>query len=283
MIESTALQVRRAEEAGCDLKAALRLLRQLTLDEFGELLQELPSEKYPNLSSLLPRSTPAAVQKEWTGASGTELLRQSVSFLNFVVANYADVGATRISRATVLDFGCGWGRLLRLMLYFVDSERLYGCDAWDSSLRHAREAKIPAHLAKSAVLPEELPFSEVDFDLIYAFSIFTHLSETVTLTALRAMRERIHDDGLLVITVRPIDFWDFAGESRWQDYSGLSAQHRERGFAFLPADPSADNPTYGDTSMSREYLESHAKGWAIAKMGRTLTDPYQVFLCLKPA
>lgn len=34
----------------------------------------------------------------------------------------------------ILDYGCGWGRLLRLMNYYSDPDRVCGVDAMQESL-----------------------------------------------------------------------------------------------------------------------------------------------------
>jgi len=165
--------------SGLPREGVLSAMRRTSIDAFGELLLELPSADFPHLSELLPRKTPDDVQKQWTGNCGITLLRQSVSFVNTMVASYAELTGKDVANSNLLDFGCGWGRLLRLMLYFTPPEKLFGCDAWDVSLEHARAANLGVSLAKSDVTPDALPFPGVGFDLIYAFSIFTHLSRPV--------------------------------------------------------------------------------------------------------
>lgn len=270
------------ERTGGSLEQLLPRLRAMTLDQFGELLLELPSSEYPKLSAILPKKAPDSVQQQWTGSSGITLLRQSTSFVNFLVTTYTEITGQSIARAKVLDFGCGWGRLLRLMLYYVDPKQLYGCDAWEESLGHIRAARIPASIEKSETIPTDLPFPPgVEFDLIYAFSIFTHLSEPATTAVLRAFGKRISKRGILVITIRPEEFWDFLSERRQQDCGALQREHQQRGFSFLPADSKKRESVYGDTSISRQYLESHFPELEIVKMGNTLIDPYQTFGVLR--
>jgi SAM-dependent methyltransferase len=264
-----------------DLNASLAQLRHLTLDQFGELLLSLPDRSLPHLSSLLPHNTPDEVQNTWTGAAGTTLLRQSVAFLNSVASEYAQACGRGLADATVLDFGCGWGRLLRLLPYFLDPAGIYGCDAWDVSLAHAQAAKVLGTLAKSDLLPASMPFPGIHFDLIYAFSVFTHLSEVAARACLAAMRRNISKDGLVIITVRPEEFWTFLGKDKNVDFSVQLEQHRNSGFAFVAA--GSTSPDYGDTTISKEYLMELAPGWKITRMGNTLVDPYQVAVCLRPA
>jgi hypothetical protein len=70
----------------------------------------------------------------------------------------------------------------------------------------ARRVNLPGHLAVSGYLPTSLAVGDLTFDLIFAFSVFTHLSLRATGQALRPLRKYIRPTGLLVVTVRPIDY-----------------------------------------------------------------------------
>src|SRR5680860_1739698 len=93
----------------------------------------------------------------------------------------AAYGATDLSGSRVLDFGCGWGRLTRMLAKDLNPGLLYGCDPVESILDVTRESEVPATLARSEFLPETLPFEE-KFDLIFSFSVFTHISEKAHLS-----------------------------------------------------------------------------------------------------
>jgi len=282
MLQATASYIRAVDARCADLPETLSALRRMTLDEFGLLLLNLPNPELPHLSALLPRATPDEIQQKWTGASGEPLLQQSTAFVGFAALNYATLTGRNVREARVLDFGCGYGRLLRLMPYFVEPENLYGCDAWANSLGHAREAQLLAQLSLSDVFPADLPFEGTTFDFIYAFSIFTHLSERAASAALGAFRKRISPDGLAIITIRPPEFWPFIGARRNADYSELAQAHRSVGFAFLNANPDVPDAAYGDVSMSEAYLAEKFPEWQVARIGHDPIDPYQVLVCLRP-
>jgi Methyltransferase domain len=284
MLKHTELFARALDNSVSSQAEAIAAARSISLDEFGELLAELPRSDLPNLSKVMPRNTPPDIQHVWTGAWGPELLKQSVYFVNAMVSSYRENTSKPLRHSNVLDFGCGWGRLLRLMLYYTDPQHLYGCDPWDSSLEHARKAAIPARLAKSDACPDVLPFAEVAFDLVYAFSVFTHLPERLALSCLSAIRKNMSVDGSLLITIRPVEYWLEALHPSFAhaDRESLVRSHEERGFAFVASGDYAENgPTWGETSMSRDYLESLPE-WQVTRMGRSLVDPYQILVWLKP-
>ena len=84
----------------------------------------------------------------------------NLSFLNF---------------KSILDFGCGWGRLLRIFVEFNGEEKVLGCDVnpyYVMSLnKHFRKSSIFQIPVKP---PYYWPISKYDF--IIAFSVFTHLT-----------------------------------------------------------------------------------------------------------
>lgn len=130
-----------------------------------------------------------------------------------------------------------------------------------------------------------LPFGAVMFDVVYCFSIFTHLSPRALSAALSAIRSRIAPAGLLVVTIRPIEFWAYAEKMRMPiDRKAMEAAHAAAGFAFTPSGGSrriGGEATYGDASMTLEYLASHPD-WQIAGSGHIPEDPFQLPVFLRP-
>ncbi|MEY3206086.1 MAG: hypothetical protein RLZZ21_2417 [Planctomycetota bacterium] len=84
-------------------------------------------------------------------------------------------------------------RLLRLMLKFAPADGLHGVDPWHRSIDLCREHGIPCRLALSDYVPRSLPY-DGPFDLVYAFSVFTHLSESTARAALSTIRRSIAED-----------------------------------------------------------------------------------------
>lgn len=278
----------RAEAAASegDLERTLDILRELSLEEFSELLLFMPTPGYSRLARLLPSMASSEVQKNWTGSSGHDLLDQSTTFVRQLALNYAEIRGRGLGGRTILDFGCGYGRILRLMLYYSNPDRLYGVDPWDRSIELSQEAGLLAHLAQSDYLPKTLPFDDTNFDVIYCFSVFTHLSERATAQALSALRQRINPDGVLVITLRPVEYWDFEKRVSTQEKAALIAHHERDGFAFWPhkkREPVDGDITYGDTSMTIDYVGRSFPDWRVLRYDRSLRDPYQILLFLEPA
>lgn len=277
--------VEAAERAtiGGELVAAVETLRTLSLDEFGEVLLSMPNQEYPNLAKVLPAMASTEVQTDWTGNSGYVLLKQSLTFVRAVWYFYERFSKSALSDAEVLDYGCGYGRLLRLMLYFCNPEKLTGLDPWDKSIELCRAARIPANLAVSDYLPTSLPVSGRTFDLVYAFSVFTHTSLRATKTALTALHAVTKPGGLLVATIRPIEYWDVEQQLDQAEHVFLTSCHQEQGFAFSPHNRNTvdGDITYGDTSVSPDVFAKLVPGWILIAVDRSLEDPYQRILVLQ--
>jgi SAM-dependent methyltransferase len=98
----------------------------------------------------------------------------------------------------ILDFGCGCGRMLR---WWADlpATSVHGCD-------YNRELVdwCNGNLGFSAVLGNELcpplPYDDRSFDLLYALSIFTHLTSELAESWLAEMHRVLKPGGLLWFT-----------------------------------------------------------------------------------
>ncbi|WP_284533103.1 class I SAM-dependent methyltransferase [Nocardioides sp. T2.26MG-1] len=260
--------VRLDRELRPDLGNLADLLRRIPVAIWGQLL-DAPERHFGRADLLLPRMPDASLQKEWTGLSGGQLLRQSVAHIDQVVLACAEAGV-RPTDAKVLDFGVGWGRLAMLWLKYSKPENLTGCDAWESSLEEARQLRVPIELILSDPLLETLPLAENSLDVVYAFSVFTSLGPQAFPSCLAGLGRMVRPGGVAVFTVRPPEYWSL--RSDWEG-ALRDAEHRE--FYFHPYPGQHD---YGDTSVSLSYLDRAclASGFEPPLLEWVPADPHQV-------
>lgn len=268
-----------AAVAGASLESVLKLLRRLSLTDFGLLLISIPNSSYPALSRVLPSMAPEGVQRQWTGKAGNELFVQTASFARILETAFVRHTGRALQDRVVLDFGCGYGRNMRSMLYFTDPSNLWGVDAWDSSLELSRRDRVPGNFALSRALPQDLPVNGALFDLAFAFSVLTHLGRKSAEATLSAIRMSMRPDGLFVPTIRPVEYWDLP-DPRLDDATReqMKREHEEQGFAFLPHSWSTDG-SYGDTSMTIDFFRRD--GWEVLGYDRDATDSYQIAVILR--
>jgi SAM-dependent methyltransferase len=259
-------------------------LRKLGLDDFGEVLLNMPDRAFPKLSSLLPAMAGEEVQRNWTGNHGVALLRQTSAFVRALSYNFARIAGRPLEGARVLDFGCGYGRIARLLYYFTPEERFHGVDPWDLSIQLCSQAGLRTNFAISEYLPTSLPVGDTRFDLIYAFSVFTHLSERATRTSLATLRRYVAEHGVLCITIRPVEYWHHDPHTDRAQQQALIERHRATGFAFQPHNrsPIDGDVTYGDASMTLDWIASSFPDWEVRATDRALEDAFQRYVFLTP-
>jgi SAM-dependent methyltransferase len=224
----------------------------------------------------------AEVQRSWTGSDGANLLAQTNTFVRMVSENFASISGRSLSGKRILDFGCGYGRILRSMLYFSDPADLYGCDPWDRSIDLCKQDGLTVNLALSEYLPTQLPFTG-RFDLIYPFSVFTHLSLRATRQCLDTLHGCIGEMGFWLLPSVRSNIGQRTRMPSQAEREQLVLEHNQDGFAFRPHERAAVDGeiTYGDTSMTIPYLAENFDRLEIAKVEHFPADPYQIIIFLR--
>jgi SAM-dependent methyltransferase len=156
----------------------------------------------------------------------------------------------------LLDFGCGCGRVMR---HWRGLDGVHGSDMNAEAVAWCR-ANLPFGRFETNGLAPPLAFAGDSFDLVYALSVFTHLTVDLQYAWLGELRRVLRPGGLLLLTTHGRAYLErlspgererfAAGEVvvRWEDVAGTnlcSAYHPERalredlaeGFAFLELEP----------------------------------------------
>lgn len=258
-----------------DLSNLDLVFADLPIDVFGELLLNVP-DSYPRLQRLLPRMPSEDVQRAWVGDAGLPLLYKGTSFIKSTL-KYFPYSSVRSNRLKALDYGCGWGRLLRLFSKYFPIDSLEGVDPWDQSIQLCLDSGIRNPLAISDYVPKTLPTVNREFDIIYAYSVFTHLSANAFAACLAALRGHISSSGVLVMTIRPPEYWLQVNQPE------MYALHSRDGWAYVPHNFKVidGDSVYGDASISMDRLRTF-EDWRIEDVETSYTDPLQVFVALRP-
>jgi SAM-dependent methyltransferase len=98
----------------------------------------------------------------------------------------------------LLDFGCGCGRVLRRWSGLTGT-RVCGCDIDPTMIAWCRENLSFAEVAVTSSSPP-LPYECSTFDLVYAFSVFTHLTEDWQHAWIRESGRVLRPNGYLLIS-----------------------------------------------------------------------------------
>lgn len=141
----------------------------------------------------------AAIQAQFVGSCGPEAFVEASMFcakLHSAARKYAG-GLEAHSR--ILDFGVGWGRLYRVMLNHVAPESLVGVDIDQMCIDLCEEAMPFGTFVRNKVSPP-LDFPDARFDIIYAYSVFSHLAPPVALSWFRDFYRVLRPGGLVIFT-----------------------------------------------------------------------------------
>jgi SAM-dependent methyltransferase len=136
-------------------------------------------------------------------------------------AKFADLARTHgvdtRHPATVLDFGCGCGRIARWLAADIVAAggRFHGADI-NPQLVGWCEANLPGHYFRNGLQPP-LDLPDRSIDLVYSHSVLTHLSEPTAIAWL-AEAHRILRPGALAL----LSFSDEAYTEAWGPPEALS-------------------------------------------------------------
>ncbi|WP_417467442.1 class I SAM-dependent methyltransferase [Maricaulis sp.] len=148
-----------------------KLARQLDRSEWFEAYK-LGAEGRSDAFSFPTES----IQKLTNGKTGADTAVAAVSIFEVLLKCLETVGMDQNKELRILDFGCGWGRITRLMPHIAKCERIVGVDV-DERLIEAAQRHVPEIRFEQIHNLEKLPFDDGSFDVIFANSVFSHLSE----------------------------------------------------------------------------------------------------------
>jgi SAM-dependent methyltransferase len=169
-----------------------------TSDEVWRWLCLEGRESCPFLQDYLPGQTgDSELETRLVGSSGAEMLAEGFRIYALFKGLYEQHVGPLVPSSRVLDFGCGFGRVTRFFLKNIAPENLIGIDQSDDVLAVASDRWNPHYKCES--LPPT-NFEDQSFDLIYAFSVFSHLSEEVHDQWLDEFERLLKPGGLLALT-----------------------------------------------------------------------------------
>jgi len=169
----------------------------------------------PPRAGALPVPPESLIRRSgWT--PGTDVvasyLSAGIAMKELLTALVADAPAP----VRVLDFGCGVAKTLRHFAAEGDRFELFGCDIDGPSIDWLAEHHSSyASFARVEETPG-LPYRDGQFDLAYAVSVFTHITEGWAGWLLE-LRRVLAPDGLLAVTVLGEAMIEVEGGGPWEE------------------------------------------------------------------
>jgi hypothetical protein len=231
-------------------------------------LQLRPEDAHRECGIVLPALPPDEVQLGFTARCGRDNLQQAFNFYRHVsaVCKLAETPTPRI-----LDFGGGWGRIARFFLRDTTPDRITIADCMGEAVHWLNATGNPCRIIKNDPRPPIAGLGE-PLDLIYAFSVFSHLSEEYFHAWVDYLMGQLRPGGCFVFTTRGMQFIEQLDRLRREDstprdvlrhYQALpdAGELRRRyvngEFQFYPlwATGELGSDFFGETFIPRAYIE----------------------------
>jgi SAM-dependent methyltransferase len=224
------------------------------------------------IADLLPQMPAQSFQENFTGHSGDSSLREGFNAYRIFKSSYERyIGPVGSCRA-IMDFGCGWGRIIRFFLKDVEPEKLLGVDHFEEAILVCCETNKWSKFSMIEPFPPTI-FPEQSFDLIYLYSVFSHLPEEMHLSWLREFRRLLRPGGILIATTRRRDFIQWCETLRHDpQLSEKPDWLRQSSIAFLDVDAALSDYDNGQFCYASLRKEGRWSFWGEACIPRLYVE-----------
>jgi len=215
----------------------------------------------------IPDLPPDEIQMRFTGRCGRANFEHIFDFYKLVLKS---MPKKRLGQIRLLDFGGGWGRILRLFLREFPADQLLLLDCLTVAVECARSLNCPFPVRQNQVHPP-LPLEKGSVDCCYAFSVFSHLSEAACVGWIASIAEALVPGGRLIFTTRGLAhiacLRHVHASSAPLDHvtallpkpDEIEGRYRNGEFQFYPAAGGGEltGDFYGETWVTERWMRGH--------------------------
>jgi SAM-dependent methyltransferase len=243
---------------------------------YRESVDKVPPELLPHLFTTwagvtIPGLPPEEVQRNSVGESGLAALTEGYRLFR-IVRDICELRRHHTDRNTViLDYGCGWGRIIRFFLVVYDNRNVYGVDVSANMIEYCRSLIGVGQYACISGRPP-LNFADGSVNILYAYSVFSHLSHSLQDALVAEFHRIVRPGGLVFLTTRMRSFIDDCVALKkmpnldpyltvlataFPEPERAKEQYDSGEFLFLPypTEINTFGPDYGEAIVPRAYVE----------------------------
>lgn len=147
-----------------------------------------------------PRAVPLPVPPQELWAVHADYLETGEHHSTTMRDLCAKHGLPLVDGLRILDFGCGTGRVLRHLVDITESGEVWGADLDSERIDWCRANLTPPFRFITTDTAPHLPFEDNYFDLVFAGSVFTHITDQDD-AWLMELRRITRPGGLLYLSV----------------------------------------------------------------------------------
>ena len=245
-------------------------------DDFWFWLNTEGVRKNSMLRNILPEVPSEYVQEMFTGAHGDKSLWEGFCYYKIFKEQYQKYKGDISLVYNILDFGCGWGRIIRFFMKDIKVSKIWGCDPVEEMIKICKEQNKSCNFETINTYPPT-SFQDNSFYLIYSYSVFSHLSEDLHLRLVSEIKRILRPGGIYMTTTRNREFIEACSRMRERkDLATLNPGPRSSSTAFPDTERSLSVfdqglychhsfndknwPYWGETAIPKKYVLDHWTG-----------------------
>ena len=186
--------------------------------------------------------------------------KHTISQFQVLERSLRRVSVSLLNCNSMLDFGCGYGRLTEMFLRFAKNAEIYACDIREDYLKLAKKSLPEVNFIQNKEVPP-LEIKDGTFDLIFAYSVFSHLREDHHIAWLSEFQRLLKKGGILALSTHgyeclnrlevfnPIRLKDYLIDDLGEFTTNNSGYH------WVQDNPKEDS--YGLAVIPKQYVENN--------------------------